>query len=164
MDEKEFAKYRPLIAQVVRFGNVVIRNSKRKQTFNSEIPLTPHEWQVLEYLYKNEHANQRMGSITDYLGFAQSTVSKCIKTLENYGLVERYQFSDNRKEVISRLSEAGREEFGRRVKLIDDSLITNAVRHLGKCRKKDLEAFRAFLDELSGAMDGREEKTLIALP
>ena len=111
MGTEWMGRYRPLVAELVRHSNCAQRpNSPR--TFVAEgINLNAHEWQVFEYIVEHADDDSHMNLISDRLGIAQSTFSKIVKALCGLGLVDKYQTTRNRKNIILRPSEKGLEVY-----------------------------------------------------
>lgn len=73
------------------------------------IEISSQEWQLLEYVIEHEDNMDNMNRISEKLGIPQSCISKNTKHLCQIGLLERYKEKDNRKNVILRVSEKGRQ-------------------------------------------------------
>ena len=71
------------------------------------ILLKPQQWQILEYIVRNRDKTFSMIDISYRLNIPQSTFSKTVKLLYDYGLVDKYQTVNNRKNVILRPTEKG---------------------------------------------------------
>ena len=99
-------RYRPLVEQLVLFSHEASRSMFKKLDMGDGIFLSPIEWQVLEYVYEHGE-DERMASIHDKIGLAQSSFSKCVRALSDYGLVERFHTVSNRKNVIVKITEKG---------------------------------------------------------
>ena len=107
MDIKWMGRYRPFVAALVKHSNTVSRGSSVKIDFGSDIKLNSVEWQILEYFYEHGEVTHAMIQVSESLGIAQSSFSKCTNTLWQYGLVEKYHLADNKKNVIVRITEKG---------------------------------------------------------
>ena len=100
-------RYRPLVEQIVKHSHEAGRAMFRRFEFRDGIRLSAVEWQVLEYVYEHEE-DEKMVHIYEHIGLAQSNFSKSVKLLCSYGLIEKYHKSTNRKNVIIRITDAGR--------------------------------------------------------
>lgn len=102
-------RYRPFVRALVQHTNTVTRSALEKHEMRSGILLSAPEWQMLEYLIEHENDMHNMADISESLGIAQSSLSKYAKYLCGIGLVERYRMEGNRKNIILRPSDAGRD-------------------------------------------------------
>ena len=105
---KWMGRYRSLVEQLVLFSHIGARARYTKLEMREGLWLSPVDWQVLEYVY--EHAeDRRMIHICEKIGLAQSTFSRSAKVLSGYGLIARYHTTDNKKNIIIRITDSGRE-------------------------------------------------------
>lgn len=107
MGTEWMGRYRPLVAALVRHANINQRISAIRVPVAGGISLSSHEWQVFEYILEHMDDDSHMNLISERLGIPQSTFSKIVKSLCGYGLVDKYQTSDNRKNILLRPSEMG---------------------------------------------------------
>ena len=84
-----------------------------KNTLNpvNGIALSKPEYQILEYLCEFENENKIMTDIAHDLGIIPSIVTKSTKNLVAYGFAERYHISGNRKNIVLKATQAGREMY-----------------------------------------------------
>ncbi len=68
---------------------------------------------VLDILDKSDDGAARMGDLADALGANPHHMTKRIRRLEERGLVQREQNSDDRRGVVARISDDGRRVAGR---------------------------------------------------
>ena len=107
MGTEWMGRYRPLVAALVRHSNISQRVSAVYVPVAGDICLRSQEWQVFEYILEHMDDDHHMNMISERLGIPQSTFSKIIKILCGYGLVDKYQTTDNRKNILLRPSEKG---------------------------------------------------------
>ena len=138
MESAWMGRYRPLIAALVYHGNNVARTQYTRVPMKDDIDMTQVEWQILEYLLENEQDDECMSRISERLGIPQSSLSKAVKTLCGFGLVERFRRGRNRKNVILRATQKGLDLY----------------REMAP-RLLELNNFRAFVEALAD-LDDRE--------
>ncbi|WP_319755567.1 winged helix DNA-binding protein [uncultured Sphaerochaeta sp.] len=102
-------RYRNLVGQLIRYANIYVRGYNIELGGEEGITLSAQSWQVLECIIEHEDETLKMAELSKYLGMPQSTFSKYVKKLVEQNLAERYRKEDNRKEVILRPSEYGRD-------------------------------------------------------
>ncbi len=102
MKAEWMGRYRELVAALVQHSNTVARMASEPSEVGEGVFLTPVAWQVLEYLIEHEDEPSSMSRISGALGIPQSSFSKVARQLTDLGLVERYQRSANRKNIILR--------------------------------------------------------------
>lgn len=94
-------KHRRLIGQMIRFANTYTNMYNKASNFGTELEISPIQIQTLEYIIENEDSN--MTDLANKLGVPRTTFSKNVRTLEKQGLVEKFQRSDNKKDICSLL-------------------------------------------------------------
>ena len=109
MESDWMGRYREIVAAVVLHGNVVIRTQADVADIGDGILLRHQQWQILEYIVENRDKIFSMNDISYRLNIPQSTFSKTVKLLCEHGLVEKYQAVNNRKNIILRPTDRGRE-------------------------------------------------------
>ncbi|MGE4454627.1 MAG: MarR family winged helix-turn-helix transcriptional regulator [Sphaerochaeta sp.] len=108
MELSWMGRYRNLVGQLIRYANIYVRGYNIELGGDSQITLSAQSWQVLECIIEHEDETLKMAELSKYLGMPQSTFSKYVKKLVAQNLAERYRKADNRKEIILRPSEYGR--------------------------------------------------------
>lgn len=112
MGTEWMGKYRQVVAALVRHGNVMSQLQWKNISHDADIlPMTVNEWQVLEYLLEHPESDSNMAKIADALGDAPSTFSKIVSSLVKQGFVQKYMRVGNRKDIILRISNKGREYY-----------------------------------------------------
>lgn len=105
-------RYRPLVQELVKYENSYSRISSTKaMRLDDTSFVSSQEWQVLEYLLEHDGEPNNMLTVADTLGIAPSSLSKITKSLISCGLIERYRFSNNKKNVILKVTDYGRERY-----------------------------------------------------
>lgn len=104
-------RYREFVERIVKFGNAYAQSYTVEKSFNTPIAFSSLQLQVMEYILENEEKNQNMLEIATRLGISASTFSKNVKKMMEKGLLEKYHISGNRKEVIVKVTELGREMY-----------------------------------------------------
>ena len=75
------------------------------------VAFSPYEVQIMETVMEYEDGNKNMSWYAHKMGLSTSTYSKYVKKLVSKGLLEKYRTSDNRKNVILRVSPLGKKEY-----------------------------------------------------
>ena len=150
MNTEWMGRYRPLVAALVRHTNIVQRAlSAKKDITDENICLNAQEWQVLEYIIEHMNDDAHMNLISDRLGIPQSSFSKMVKALCGYGLVEKYQMTNNRKNIILRPSDAGISFYKTHSSSLMESLFSNFFAQLDAFSDEDIQQFTHALDILN---------------
>lgn len=103
-------KYREFVATLFRSGNAYAQIVKQT-TVGNKVKFGPYEVQIMEHILEYGDKNKNMVWYARQLGMLPSTFSKYVKKLVEKGLVEKYHLSDNKKNIILKLSELGIEEY-----------------------------------------------------
>lgn len=112
MELKWMGRYRELVRALIYYSNSSNRGMF-KNTLNpvNGIALSKPEYQILEYLCEFENENKIMTDIAHDLGIIPSIVTKSTKNLVANGFAERYHISGNRKNIVLKPTQAGREMY-----------------------------------------------------
>lgn len=105
MQTEWMGRYRPLVAALVQHSNITARAASHSNEIGEGVFLNTVSWQVLEYLIEHEDDASCMNHISGALGIPQSSFSKIARQLTDLGLVERYQSTGNRKNIILKSTE-----------------------------------------------------------
>ena len=103
-------EYRDVVASIYRAGNAYSIMCKR-DTLGDTVAFSPYEVQIMETVMEYEDGNKNMSWYAHKMGLSTSTYSKYVKKLVSKGLLEKYRTSDNRKNVILRVSPLGKKEY-----------------------------------------------------
>jgi DNA-binding MarR family transcriptional regulator len=101
---------REFIRLLMKYMNLFSHYDK-KIPGNSGVSLSAQQWQTLECIIEYEDENRNMFFMANQIGLPKSTFSKNVKQLVDSGLVERYRQSGNRKDIILKPSDKGREYY-----------------------------------------------------
>ncbi len=130
------------------------------------VMLTTLEWQILEYIVEHRFDDDRMIHISESLEIPQSTFSRTVKYLCAEGLVEKYQMSNNKKNIILKPSEKGIELYKTAYTSIIPQGFEQLFGALESLSDKDLEtvALHVFNDKLNEDTSSKApEGTLIKI-
>ena len=104
-------EYRILVEKMVKFGNIYAACYQKESSFATQSVFSPAQLQVMEYILENEEKNQSMVEIATRLGISPSAFSKNVKRMEEKGLLEKYHTAHNRKNIIIKASQQGKEVY-----------------------------------------------------
>ena len=104
-------EYREVVESLIHYCNVYAGVYKKEMTHGTDVSFSYAQIQVLEYLLENEELNQNMSCIATRLGITFSTFSKVVNKLESKGLLEKYYLEGNKKNIVVRVSELGRQVY-----------------------------------------------------
>jgi len=101
---------RKFIRLLMKYMNLFSHYDKKIPS-DSGISLNAQQWQTLECIIEYEDENRNMFFMANQIGVPKSTFSKNVRLLVDFGLVDRYRQSDNRKDIILKPSDKGREYY-----------------------------------------------------
>ena len=157
-------RYRPLIKELVKYENYYSRisTSKRLQVDDS-IFMSANEWQVLEYIIEHDDDPEYILNISDDLGIAPSSLSKQVKSLVNHGLIERYHTSSNKKKIVVKSTDKGKQLYENNVSSIMMPLFQVLFDGLEKIPDKYLNQFVTALSDYNNSRTNNTPETLIKI-
>lgn len=103
--------YRDIIEKLIRFSNEYSSVLHKKQFLGTDVAISYAQIQVVEYILENENDMQNMSRIAYRLGISYSTFSKLANSLVEMGLLEKFNISGNRKDIIIQATEYGKEQY-----------------------------------------------------
>ena len=104
-------KYRLLVEKMIRYANMYAAIDKKEDFYGTDIPISFEQVQVLEYLLENEQLNQNMVMIANRLGITPSNFTRIVNKLVGKGLLEKYYVEGNRKNIVIRVTDLGKEQY-----------------------------------------------------
>lgn len=104
-------EYRDIIEKLIRFSNGYSSVLHKKQFLGTDIAISFAQIQVVENILENESYMQNMSKIAYRLGISYSTFSKLANSLVEMGLLQKYNFNGNRKDIIIQATEYGKEQY-----------------------------------------------------
>ena len=111
MERDQFERCRELVAALILHGNVAIRAQSNVLDLGDGIRLKHQHWQIFEYIVEHRDRGFSMVEISYNLSIPPSTFSKTVKLLCAYGLVEKHQAENNRKNIFLRPTERGLQTY-----------------------------------------------------
>ena len=165
MESDWMGRYREIVAAVVLHGNVVIRTQADVADIGDGILLRHQQWQILEYIVENRDKIFSMNDISYRLNIPQSTFSKTVKLLCEHGLVEKYQAVNNRKNIILRPTDRGRELYTENSEKRVKQTFEGFFEALSGVSDEDLHAVAKAIETLDNAMlpERRQEIEVVKL-
>ena len=104
-------EYRDIIEKLIRFSNEYSGVLHKKQFLGTDVAISYAQIQVVEYILENESLMQNMSRIAYRLGISYSTFSKLANSLVEMGLLQKFNISGNRKDIIIQATEYGKEQY-----------------------------------------------------
>lgn len=101
----EWIKHRRVIAAYYRSANEYAALCRIQNL--SSAHLNPIEVQIIEQIIENSEENNNMKWYAQQIGISSSAFTNYVNVLVKKGLVEKYHTSDNRKNIIIKLTDAG---------------------------------------------------------
>ena len=157
MGTEWMGRYRPLVAELVRPPNITQRSSAVRTPVTDGISMNAQEWQVFEYILEHAEDDAYMNKISERLGIAQSTFSKIVKALCGYGLVNKYQTTRNRKNILLRPSEKGQAVYRNYSADLGQKMFEDFFAALEPFSDGQVEAFVSALQHLNDRLIKPEE-------
>lgn len=97
--------YRDIDSIFVKIFNNYTELSKKPFAYAEDIPLYASEIHAIEYIGKIGSPN--LTDVSKELGFTRGAISKMVVKLEKHGLIKRFKYLENQKEVYIHLTELG---------------------------------------------------------
>lgn len=101
-------RYRDLLEKLIKYCNVYAQVYNKELPNGTDIHISFAQIQVLEYLLENEELHQNMSEVAGRLGISNSSFSKLVNKLVGKKLLVKHHTTQNRKDVIIRVSDYGK--------------------------------------------------------
>lgn len=150
MELEWMGKYRNIVEKCIRYGNAYAQSYKTEQFYDFDIPFSPAQLQVLEYILENEEKNEPLGAVAKRLGISQSAFSKNVQKMVDKGLLEKYHLPDNRKTVLIRSTDLGREAYGHYAAFIFEHCFKQLFEIMDTIPMEYVERFAYLMDVAAG--------------
>ena len=160
MESEWMGRYREIVAAVVLHGNVAMRTQADTMDIGEGIRLKHQQWQILEYIVENRNEIFSMIDISYRLNIPQSTFSRTVSLLYDYGLVEKFQAVNNRKNIILRPTEIGLQIYKNNVENRVKPLFINFFDALKNVSDEDLHAVAKAIEILDNEMLPERKKEI----
>lgn len=156
-------KYQELIGKLMKFGNAYAQNFNVARDYDGGVSLSASEVQTMECILQNEDKNLNMAETAARIGLSPSTFSKNVHRMEARGLLEKYHASNNKKDIIIRVSDHGREVYAAYCRYACQALFERIFSILDEIPPEYIDRFAQVLDISAGATYKTEPPTLIRI-
>ncbi len=165
MGSEWMGRYRRLVSAIVVQGNEYSRQQTMKHQISGDLYLTAMEWQILEYTIEHENDSKNMNSIAESLGIPQSTFSKTIKMLCDLGLVDKYQSTRNKKNIILRPTDYAKTVYEENAERLNRNLFHSFFDILKDVDDGNIEVFTRAMESLCQNLtrEGKELEELVRI-
>jgi len=103
--ELQWIRHRNIVAAYYRSANAY--SSLCRREFLSCASLTTAEVQIIEHIMEHAEENRNMKWFANRVGISTSAFTNYVNRLVKKGLVEKYHTSENKKDIILRVTELG---------------------------------------------------------
>ena len=134
-------EYRDIIGNFYRSANGYSQICKT-EIFGNPVKFSPYEVQIMEHILEYADQNKNMKWYADQLGLSQANYSKYVRKLVNKGLIEKYHASNNKKDIILKLSELGMKEYEEYSKLAKEHIFYQLFDILDKANPAELDLIK----------------------
>lgn len=139
-------KNRIFVEKLVKFGNAYAESYKKEYPYNTPFLFSAAQIQVLEYILENEDKNQNMLEISNRLGISKSAFSKNVAKMVEKGFLEKYHTSDNKKNIIIKATQTGKEVYDQYVQYAYEKSFKKIFSLLDEIPEQYIEKMEAILD------------------
>ncbi len=153
-------RYRELIRMIIKYNNLFTRMNSDKLIDNSGISLTAQQWQTLECVIEYEDTNFNMAYFAKQLGIPKSTFSKYVKYLSENGLVDKYQQSDNNKNIILKPTAKGRALYKKNSAIILNAGWKDVFATLDTLSDEQIAMFTEFMAKMAADLEPENNKVI----
>jgi DNA-binding MarR family transcriptional regulator len=145
MELEWMSKHRTLIEKLIKYGNAYA-NSYRLQHHFEDVVFSAAQIQTLEYILENEERDEKMSQIASRLGVRNSAFSKNVKKLMEQGLLEKYRYTDNQKNIYVKATEKGKSVYLHYVQVIYEECFRKMFEIADQINPEELKRFEEMLD------------------
>lgn len=157
MEVKWMGRYREIIRNIMRHGNLYARTYNVQLADGTGVTLSSLEWQAFECIVEFESEDYNMSVLSEKIGIPRSNFSKYVNTMLEYKLVERFQKVDNKKDIILKVTDFGKEFYRARSSYIADEW-EDVFDILDNFTEEQLAQVALFIEKLSESFDPHKTK------
>lgn len=154
-------KYEAFVSELMHFGNAYVQNYNTERSFDLGADFSASEIQTLEYILVNADKHQNMAEVASHLGIPTSTFSKNVKKMMQKGLLEKYHFSTNKKDIIIRVSDFGQKVYEEYSRYAYEKLYKDVFAILDDVPQEYVEQFTRILSLCANANSKTAEPVLV---
>lgn len=143
------SKHRSLVEKLIRYGNAYASVYRLQRDYETGIYFSAAQIQTLEYILESEDRNEKMSSMAKRLGVKNSAFSKNVNKLVEKGLLEKYQYSDNQKNIYVKATDKGREVYNKYTEFVFNEIFEEIFGIADNIAPEDIEKFEKILDKFS---------------
>ena len=159
-------KYREFVGEIYRSANAYSSVCKT-ETLGDNIRFTAYEVQIMEYIMEYEDEYHNMTWHARKMGLSTSTYSKYVNKLVKKGLLEKYRTSGNKKNIVLRVSDVGKEEYRKYSEHAEKTWFYELFQKLDEVPKEHLDTFTEIIKIWGGwhirLVEKQEEIELLKL-
>lgn len=168
MELKWMQNHRDFVEKLIRYGNTYAAHYRIQADFDTGVSFSPSQIQTLEYILENEDKNEKMSKMAQRLGVKNSAFSKNVSKLMDKGLLEKYQYSDNQKNIYLKATDKGRKVYNEYSQYVYHELFKPIFDIADELDPETVEKFGKMLDIFSDTLiwygvNKPEPRTLIKL-
>lgn len=152
-------KNRFFVEKMIQFANMYAAVYKKEELYGTEIPISFEQVQVLEYLLENEQLNQNMAMIAQRLGITPSNFTRIVNKLVKKGLLEKYYMEGNRKNIIIRVTDSGRELYQTYSRYISENIFSGLFEASEEISEEVLHKIGEGMERSLRKQKAQEQKT-----
>jgi len=164
-------KHRSLVEQLIRYGNTYAFTFRKQRSFGTELFFSASQIQTLEYILEAEDSNETMSEMAQRLGVSKATFSKNVAALEEKGLLEKFHYVGNQKNIYVKATEYGRDLYQRYTEYVCENLFDEIFRIADKMSPEDIDNMKGILSHFSDRLlwyqdennDVEQEKELVKI-
>jgi DNA-binding MarR family transcriptional regulator len=153
-------RYRELVRMIIKYNNLFSRIHIGNLMVSSGVPLTAQQWQTLECVIEYEDGNFNMAHFAKQLGLPRSTFSKHVNFLMEHGFVEKYQQSDNSKNIILKPTQKGRSLYKKNSTLILEAAWKDTFEILDGLTDEQIDLFTEFMEKMAADLEPENNRVI----
>lgn len=144
--------HRELVEKIIKYGNAYANAYRLQRDYRTGIFFSAAQIQTLEYILENEEHNEKMIQIAKRLGVSASAFSKNVNNLVEKGLLEKYHYSDNKKNIYLKATEKGRKTYVKYIEFAVSECFEEIFHYADLMTEKDREHMVKILDIIAETM------------
>lgn len=140
------SKHRSLVEKLIKYGNAYANTYRLQRDYGTGIKLSAAQIQTLEYILENEERGEKMTEMARRLGVKNSAFSKNIKKLMEKELLEKYQYTDNKKDIYVKATDKGRNLYIEYAEFISKNCFSKIFEIADEISNEDIKRFEDMLN------------------
>ena len=150
MQLKWMGEYREFVEQIIYLCNRSAISFSTPMYFNSDVKITAHEIQIIEYLL--EERDEKMSDVAKRLGITRGAFSNNVSKLVEKGCIVKEHRNDNKKNLYLTVTPKGLNTYKQYSKCVYERSFSQMFSTIKELSPETLDVFQKVLKDFADSL------------